>query len=73
MCYKRRTNREDTGVNILKAVLVVIGLIMVGMLAWWLLKVLLSLVLYIIIGALVVGGVWYAYNRYGRPTRTRRR
>jgi hypothetical protein len=73
MCYNRQTNREDTGMNVLKAVLVVVGLIVVGMLAWWLLKLLLSVVLYIIIGALVVGGVWYAYNRYGRPERARRR
>ncbi|MGI5244710.1 hypothetical protein [Dactylosporangium sp. CA-139066] len=59
--------------NILKAVLVVIGLIVVGMIAWWLLKLVLSALLYIIIGALVVGGVWFAYNRYARPEQTRRR
>ncbi|MEV8512976.1 hypothetical protein [Dactylosporangium sp. NPDC051484] len=59
--------------NALKAVLVIVGLIVVGMLAWWLLKLVFSLALYLIVGALVVGACWYAYNRYGGPTRTRRR
>jgi hypothetical protein len=59
--------------NVVKAVLVVAGLILVGMVAWALLKLLFGLVLYLIVGALVVGGGWYLYDRYGRSTRTRRR
>lgn len=58
--------------NAVKAALVVAGLILAGMIAWAVVKVLLSLALYLIVGALVVGGGWWLYTRYGRPARTRR-
>jgi hypothetical protein len=58
--------------NTLKTVLVVAGLIMVGVAAWWLLKLVFGLALYLIVGALVVGIGWYAYRCHGRPPRTRR-
>lgn len=55
----------------------VVGLVVVWMLAIWVLHALLGLLTYIIVGALVVGGVAYLYRRtkraVGPGTRTRRR
>lgn len=59
--------------NAVKAIVVVAGLILVGMVAWWLVKLLFSLVLYLLVGVLVVGGGWYLFDRYGRSARTHRR
>jgi len=72
MISDRQAGAEETGMNALKAVLVVIGLIMVGMIAWWVLKLVFGLVLYLIVGALVVGGAWLLYTRYGRSAKSRR-
>jgi hypothetical protein len=58
-------------------VLPVVGLVLAGMLAVWLLHAILGLLVYIIVGALVVGGGVYLYRRaqrsIGPGTRTRRR
>jgi len=58
-------------------VLPLVGLVVVGALAIWLFKVLLGLVVYLIVGALVVGGGVYLYRRarraVGPGTRTRLR
>jgi hypothetical protein len=54
-----------------------VGLVVVGALAIWLFKVLLSLAVYLIVGAVVVAGAAYLYRRARRSiapgTRTRRR
>jgi hypothetical protein len=54
-----------------------VGLVLAGMLAIWLFKALLGVLFYIIVGALVVGGGVYLYQRakrsLGPGTRTRRR
>ena len=55
-------------VQAVKAVLIVVGLILVGMIAWALVKALFGIVLYLLLGALVVGGGWYLYKN----ARTRR-
>jgi len=44
--------------TVAKAALVVAGLVLVGWIAWWLLKAVFFLLFYVLIGALVVGGVW---------------
>ncbi len=58
-------------------VLPVVGLVVVGMLAVWVLQSLLGLLSYLIVGALVVGGGAYLYHRakraIGPGTRTQRR
>lgn len=58
-------------------VLPVVGLVLVGMLVIWMFHVIMGLLVYIIVGALVVGGGVYLYHRarrsLGRGTRTRRR
>ena len=36
-----------------------LGLIVIGIVAWWAIKLLLSLVFYVIVGAIVVGVVLY--------------
>jgi hypothetical protein len=58
-------------------VLPVVGLVIAGMLAIWVLHMILGLFTYIIVGALVVGGGVYLYRRakraVGPGTRTRRR
>jgi hypothetical protein len=54
-----------------------VGLVVVGALAIWLFKMLLSLAVYLIVGAVVVGGAAYLYRRakrsLGPGTRTQRR
>jgi hypothetical protein len=47
-------------------VLLVVGLIVVGGLAVWLIKVLIGVLGYVIVGALVVGGIAYLYGRAKR-------
>jgi hypothetical protein len=58
-------------------VLPIVGLVIVGALAVWLFHALLSVVFYLVIGALVVGGGIYVYGRarraLGPGTRTQRR
>jgi hypothetical protein len=58
-------------------VLPLVGLVVAGILAIWLIKSLLGLAFYLVVGALVVGGGVYLYGRakraVGRDTRTRRR
>ena len=41
----------------------VVGLVIVGLVAWWLIKLLLGVVLYLLVGALVIGGGVYLYHR----------
>jgi hypothetical protein len=58
-------------------VLPVVGLVLAGMLAIWVFQAILGLLVYVIVGALVVGGGVYLYRRaqrsIGPGTRTRRR
>lgn len=58
-------------------VLPVVGLIVVGAVAIWVLQSLMSLIGYLIVGALVVGGAAYLVHRarlaIGPGTRTQRR
>ncbi|HEX6498945.1 MAG TPA: hypothetical protein VF054_07910 [Micromonosporaceae bacterium] len=50
----------------MRALLAVAGLVLVGLVAWWLLKALIGLLFYVLVGALVVGGVVYLYSRARR-------
>jgi O-antigen/teichoic acid export membrane protein len=54
-----------------------VGLVLLGALAIWLVKALLGIAAYLIVGALVVGGGVYLYRRarraVGPGTRSRRR
>jgi hypothetical protein len=55
----------------------VVGLVLAGMLAIWVLHAILGVLIYLIVGALVVGGGVYLYRRtkraIGPGTRARRR
>ncbi|MET7421717.1 hypothetical protein [Dactylosporangium sp. NPDC005555] len=57
--------------NGVRVVLTTIGIILVGMLAWWLVKLVFSLASYLILGLIVVAGGYYLYTRATRPTRRR--
>lgn len=57
--------------NAVRVVLVTIGLILVGMVAWWLVKMLFGLAFYLILGLIVVAGGYYLYAKATRPTRRR--
>jgi hypothetical protein len=46
--------------------LAIVGVVVVGVVAWWLIKVLLGLFFYLVVGALVVGGGIYLYHRAKR-------
>ncbi len=48
---------------LLTIVLGVVGLIVVGAVAWVVIKALLGLLFYLIVGALVVGGAVYLYGK----------
>jgi O-antigen/teichoic acid export membrane protein len=58
-------------------VLPLVGLVLIGALAVWVIKAALGFVIYILVGALVVGGGVYLYGRakraLGPGTRARRR
>ena len=48
---------------LLRVVLGIVGLVVVGAIAWWVVKVVLGLLFYLIVGALVVGGAVYLYGK----------
>jgi hypothetical protein len=58
-------------------VLPIVGLVLVGALVMWAFHALLSLVVYLVVGAIVAGGAVYLYGRakraIGPGTRNRRR
>ncbi|GAA5181965.1 hypothetical protein GCM10023322_17840 [Rugosimonospora acidiphila] len=51
------------------AVLAVGALVVIGLLAGWLVSALLHVIFYIVVGALVVGGVMYLYGKAKRSVR----
>jgi uncharacterized membrane protein YfcA len=55
--------RMDNGHPFRTLALWVLGLIVVGVVAWWVVKALLSLVFYLIVGAVVVGGATYLFRK----------
>lgn len=57
--------------NGVRVVLATIGLILVGMLAWWVVKLVFGAAFYLILGVIVVAGGYYLYTRAARPTRRR--
>ena len=57
--------------NGVRVVLATIGLILVGMLAWWVLKLVFGLAFYLILGVIVVAGGYYLVTRAARPTPSR--
>jgi hypothetical protein len=67
----------NTGRALARVALVIVGLVLAGWLAVWLLKALLGLAFYLIVGALLVGGGAYLYHRMkrqvGSGTRAQRR
>ncbi len=64
--------------NGVKAGLATVGLILVGMFAWWLIKMLFGAAIYVMVGALVAGGALCLYAKANRslnsgdPRRIRR-
>jgi len=58
---------------LLTIVLGVVGLVVVGAIAWVVIKALLGLLFYLIVGAVVVGGAVYLYGTSKRSTTGRRR
>jgi hypothetical protein len=67
----------NTGHVLARVAVGLVGLVLAGMLAVWLLKALLGLALYLVVGALVVAGGAYLYHRLkravGSGTRAQRR
>lgn len=67
----------NTGRLLAWVILPLVGLVVVGMLAIWVLKALLGAVVYLLVGAAVVGGGALLYRRarrsVGPGTRTQRR
>ena len=57
--------------NGVRVVLATIGFILVGMIAWWLVKVLFGMAFYLILGMIVVAGGYYLYVKATGPTRRR--
>ena len=57
--------------NGVRVVLATIGLILVGMVAWWVVKVLFGLAFYLILGLIVIAGGYYLYTKMTQPTRRR--
>lgn len=59
----------------LKFALAVVGLVVVGWIAWILLKAILGLLFYLIVGALAVGGAYLLYKKasksLGNPAKRR--
>ena len=53
--------------NGVKVVLATVGLILLGMVAWWVVKLVFGAAFYVIFGALVVGGGMYLYAKAKRP------
>jgi hypothetical protein len=62
---------------LLGTVALIAGLVVVGALAIWVLKALIGIIAYVLVGALVVGGGMYLYRKakkaVGPGTRTRNR
>ena len=62
---------------LLGTVALVAGLVVVGALAIWVLKALIGVIVYVLVGALVVGGGMYIYSKakkaIGPGSRTRNR
>ena len=58
-------------------VAMIAGLVVVGVVAIWLLKALIGIIAYVLVGALVIGGGMYLYGKakkaVGPGTRTRNR
>lgn len=46
--------------------LLVVGLFVVGVLGWWLLKAIIGVLFYILVGAVLVGGGIFLYSRAKR-------
>ncbi|HWB35576.1 MAG TPA: hypothetical protein VHA75_06075 [Rugosimonospora sp.] len=46
--------------------LLVVGLFVVGVIGWWLLKAIIGVLFYILVGAVVVGGAIFLYGRAKR-------
>lgn len=65
--------RMENGHFLRNALLAIAGLIVVGVIAWWIIKALLFLIFYLAIGAVVVGGAIYVYGRAKRSLRGRTR
>ena len=62
---------------LLGTVAAIAGLVVVGALAIWVLKALIGIIAYVLVGALVIGGGMYLYSKakkaVGPGTRTRNR
>jgi uncharacterized membrane protein SirB2 len=59
----------ENGHFLRNALLVIVGLALAGVVALWLIKALLGVIFYILVGALVVGGGIYLYGRAKRAIR----
>jgi hypothetical protein len=57
--------------NGVRVVLATIGIIVIGMIAWWLVKLVFGLAFYLILGLIVIAGGYYLYTKTTQPTRRR--
>ncbi|GAA3187125.1 hypothetical protein ACFO1B_11375 [Dactylosporangium siamense] len=57
--------------NGVRVVLATIGIIVIGMIAWWLIKLVFGLAFYLILGLIVIAGGYYLYTKATQPTRRR--
>jgi uncharacterized membrane protein SirB2 len=63
----------ENGHFLRNAVLTIGGLVVAGVVAWWLIAALFHVVFYILVGAIVVGGAMYLYGKAKRSIRGGRR
>jgi hypothetical protein len=56
----------ENGHLLRNALLLVVGLVVAGLIALWAINFVLHLVLYVVVGALVVGGAMFLYGRAKR-------
>jgi hypothetical protein len=59
----------ENGHFLRNVVLTVAGVVVVGLVAWWVIQALLGIVFYVIVGALIVGGAIYVTGRAKRAIR----
>jgi hypothetical protein len=50
----------------MRFILLIVGLVVTGIIAVWLIKALLGFFFYLLVGAIVVGGAGYVYGRVRR-------
>jgi hypothetical protein len=56
----------ENGHGLRNFLLVLVGLVIAGVVAWWVIKALLGVFFYVLVGAAIVGGGMYLYGKAKR-------